>query len=94
LVVVHLGAVRASAFVVDGRLARFDAVGIEPLQLAQKEQVGDLLNGDERIGHPCGPEQGPEIVDFGAELGGEHIRNAEFGTRNVESTTGPGRSLD
>jgi hypothetical protein len=48
---------------------------VQRLQLPDEEQISDLLDGDEGIGEAGGPEEGPEVVDFAAELGGEHVKD-------------------
>lgn len=58
---------------VNGRLPLLHTLTIQLLQLADEEEVSDLLNGDEGIGEAGGPEEGPEVVDFAAELRRKHL---------------------
>ena len=53
---------------IDGGFPCFDALLVEGFQPFEKEQIGDLLDGGQRIGHPARPKQGPQVEDFSTEL--------------------------
>lgn len=46
--------------------------GVEVVQAAQEEQVGDLLDDFDRVGDAARPEGVPDLVDFAFEVAGEH----------------------
>jgi hypothetical protein len=46
--------------------------GVQVVQAAQKEQVGDLLDDLDGVGDAAGPEGVPDLVDFAFEVAGEH----------------------
>ena len=47
--------------------------GVQVVQAAQKEQVGDLLDDFDGVGDAAGPEGIPDLVDFAFEVAGEHV---------------------
>ena len=46
--------------------------GLVAVEGAQKEQVGDLLDDFDGVGDAAGPEGVPDLIDFVAQVTGEH----------------------
>lgn len=57
---------------VDRRLAALGPTSVEGFQLADKQQVGDLLDGNERVGDADAPEPGPQAMGVLSELRRQH----------------------
>lgn len=47
------------------------------VEALDEEQVGDLLDHPEGIGHPARPEGIPDLVDLGADWPSEHVVPSE-----------------
>lgn len=48
-------------------------LGFGDIEHAGEEQEGDLLDDLERVGNAAGPELFPELIDFVAEVAGNHV---------------------
>ena len=53
--------------------------------LPQKEQVGDLLDDFNGVGDAAGPEGVPDLIDFVAQVTGEHGGSLKGAVREPES---------
>jgi hypothetical protein len=47
--------------------------GVQVVQTAQEQQVGDLLHHLQRVGDAAGPERIPDGVNLAAKFAGEHV---------------------
>jgi hypothetical protein len=62
--------------------------GVQVVQAAQEEQIGNLLDDFDGVGDAAGPEGVPDLVDFAFEVAGEHgsggVGNGGNGTAQNE----------
>ena len=47
--------------------------GVQVIQPAQEEQVGDLLDDLQRVGDAAGPEGIPDCIDLALDFAGHHF---------------------